>query len=249
MVMDASETQQLLMHSYFILVANSNWAFCLWSWHYNAIFQLFEIRAMQKTIILFPSIHCLSKRLLTWMTPIMVSLAGGASQLLDSFQAMQSPGQEVAVMKHIQQRGLGIAWVALFLFDLLIFVLTVYRICKTRGFLRLSLVTRRNVVDIIFHDGVMYFGGNMATFTSCISVTLISRLMLNLHKSIDTGIFSTTPTQDDDDSLAVLTTRVNVQACPVNVRSRGSMRCTVGSEDQAMVFIRTTDRHHCQGNC
>ncbi|KAG1750888.1 hypothetical protein EDB19DRAFT_1904285 [Suillus lakei] len=43
------------------------------------------------------------------------------------------------------------------------------------------------------------------------SVTLISRLMLNLHKSIDAGIFST-PALDDGLSLAVLTTGVNVQS-------------------------------------
>ncbi|KAG2340242.1 hypothetical protein BDR05DRAFT_547919 [Suillus weaverae] len=128
----------------------------------------------------------------------------------------------------------GLAWLAILGFELLIFVLTVHRTCKTRGLLRLRLVTRRNIVDVMFHDGAMYFGAmtlcnipnivmyyygsgvingslGLATLTSCMSVTLISRLMLNLHKSIDSGIFSV-PARDDDHCLSVLTTRINVQS-------------------------------------
>ncbi|KAG2151155.1 uncharacterized protein EDB93DRAFT_296019 [Suillus bovinus] len=127
---------------------------------------------------------------------------------------------------------LGLAWLAEMVFQTLIFILTVYRIFKTRSLLRLSLVTRRNIVDIVFHDGAMYFGamalvnipniltyysgsvgirGSLSTLTSCLSVTLVSRLMLNLHKSIDTGILSI-PAQNEGPSLAVLTTRINVQS-------------------------------------
>ncbi|KAG2068547.1 hypothetical protein BDR04DRAFT_1103227 [Suillus decipiens] len=127
---------------------------------------------------------------------------------------------------------LGLAWAAEMVFELLIFILIVYRICKTRGLLRLSLFTRRNTVDIIFHDGAMYFGAmtllnipniltyysgsatirsSLATLTSCLSVTLISRLMLNLHKSLDTGICSI-PAQDEGLSLAVFTTGIDMQS-------------------------------------
>lgn len=128
--------------------------------------------------------------------------------------------------------GLGLAWLAEMVFELLIFILIVYRICKTKGLLRLSPVTRGNIIDIIFHDGAMYFGamalintpnimtyysgsvavrGSLSTLTGCLSVTLMSRLMLNLHKSIDAGIFSIT-THDEGPSLAILTTRINVQS-------------------------------------
>ncbi|KAG2151103.1 uncharacterized protein EDB93DRAFT_1141033 [Suillus bovinus] len=129
--------------------------------------------------------------------------------------------------------GLGMTWVVLFLYELLIFVLTVTRIFKIRRLLRLSLTrSRRNIISVMFQDGVMYFGvmtlfnipniltyycgsgtimGWLSTFTSCISVTLISRLMLNLHKSIDAGILSA-PTQDDDNCLPVLTTRLDIQS-------------------------------------
>jgi hypothetical protein len=59
--------------------------------------------------------------------------------------------------------GLGLAWVAEMVFELLIFILIVYRICKTRGLLRLSLVTRRNIIDVIFHDGKLFVVSNLHT--------------------------------------------------------------------------------------
>lgn len=124
--------------------------------------------------------------------------------------------------------GPGLGWTTLLLYELLIFSLTVYRICKTRG---LSLITsRRNLLDIMFQDGAMYFAvmtlvnlpnilmsycgpnttrGSLATLTSCVSVALVSRLMLNLHKSVDTGIL-TTPVRNDNGDY-VLTTRIDVE--------------------------------------
>ncbi|KAG1815239.1 uncharacterized protein BJ212DRAFT_265959 [Suillus subaureus] len=103
-----------------------------------------------------------SKRLLAWLIIILVALAGAASVgtfgrfsgntvILPGVGCYETYTAETSIR-------LGLAWVALFVFDLLIFTLTVYRICKTRGLLRLSLVTRRNVIDTIFHDGAMYFG-------------------------------------------------------------------------------------------
>ncbi|KAG1765402.1 hypothetical protein EDD22DRAFT_404341 [Suillus occidentalis] len=128
---------------------------------------------------------------------------------------------------------LAVAWEALSVYEFLIFVLTVSRIFQIRRLLRLSLTSsRRNIVAVMFQDGAMYFGamtlfnipniltyyrgsgitrGSLSTFTSCMSVILISRLMLNLHKSIDAGILSA-PTWDDDNSLPILTTRVDVQS-------------------------------------
>ncbi|KAG1871477.1 hypothetical protein F4604DRAFT_814988 [Suillus subluteus] len=177
-----------------------------------------------------------SKRLLTWMAIIMITLSIAVSVgslghftgvLLSGAGCFETYTAAVAVLA-----GLGVAWVAEMVYELLIFILVVYRICKTRGLLRLSLVTRRNIIDIILHDGAMYFGamtlvnipniltfysgsdairGSLAALTSCLSVTLISRLMLNLHQSIDTGICSI-PSRDEGPSLAVFTTRINVQS-------------------------------------
>ncbi|KAG1871487.1 hypothetical protein F4604DRAFT_1681591 [Suillus subluteus] len=156
--------------------------------------------------------------------------------------------------------GHGLAWIAVFVYDLLIFVLMVFRTCKTRGLLRLSL-SSRDIPGVIFQDGIfsvthviyilnqenagviamtlinipnilMYYcgsvsthphlasrlanfltidkditRGNLATFTGCMSVTLVSRLVLNLHKSTDDGIFSAA-IRNDGPSLDVITTSV-----------------------------------------
>ncbi|KAG1736237.1 hypothetical protein EDB19DRAFT_1050232 [Suillus lakei] len=178
-----------------------------------------------------------SKRLLAWMVIILFSLAVGVS--VGTFghfsgNATILPGVGCYEIYTADAAArVGLAWVAEFVFELLTFILIVYRTCKTRSLLRLSLVTRRDIIDVIFRDGTMYFGvmalvnvpniltyyfgsvatrGCLATFTSCMSVTLISRLVLNLHnKSTDAGIVSI-PAQDDGSSLAVLTTRVNVQS-------------------------------------
>jgi hypothetical protein len=79
--------------------------------------------------------------------------------------------------------GIGLAWVALFVFDLLIFVLTVYKICKTRGLPRLSLMTRRNIIDIIFQDGKSFaisvlWTLNDGTQVRCISGKIASEPMI-----------------------------------------------------------------------
>ncbi|KAG2129331.1 hypothetical protein BD769DRAFT_678686 [Suillus cothurnatus] len=207
--------------------------------------KLFEIRAIQATGPYFPSspfimtirtyaLYGGSKRLLTCMTIIMIALAIAVSVgSLGHFSGLLLPGAGCyETYTAATSARLGLAWVAEMVFELLIFILIVYRICKTRGLLRLSLVTRRNIIDVIFHDGAMYIGamtlvnlpniltyyfgsdairGSLATLTSCLSVTLISRLMLNLHKSIDAGIISI-PARDEGPSLAVLTTRINVQS-------------------------------------
>ncbi|KAG1858790.1 hypothetical protein DFJ58DRAFT_744833 [Suillus subalutaceus] len=185
------------------------------------------------TIRIYALYGC-NKRLLTCMIIVGFTLVAGAcAGAIGHFSSNATifPGvgcyetYTVAVAARV-----GLSWVALFIFELLIFILTVYRICKPRG-LRLSLFTRSNIVDIMFHDGAMYFRamtlinipniltyysssvdnrGSLATFTSSMSATLISRLVLNLHASMDTGILSTT-VRGDSASFA-LTTRVNVQS-------------------------------------
>ncbi|KAG2368655.1 hypothetical protein BDR07DRAFT_1390511 [Suillus spraguei] len=70
-----------------------------------------------------------------------------------------------------------------------------------------------NIPNILtYYAGSSMISGTIGAFTSCMSVTLISRLMLNLHKSIDTGIFSTLAPDDDDECLIAITTRVNVES-------------------------------------
>lgn len=106
---------------------------------------------------------------------------------------------------------LASTWEALFLYDCIIFSFTMARTWNRRhnnGITRISVP----VVRLVFRDGAIYFAvmavanlanistfyfcgpfmaGGLSTFASCISVTMMSRLMLNLHKSADAGIYST----------------------------------------------------------
>ncbi|KAG1732274.1 hypothetical protein EDB19DRAFT_1290395 [Suillus lakei] len=140
------------------------------------------------------------KRLLALLVIIILAFFGGA--------AAETFGRYPSIVINLPGEGcyqvytteinirLGITWVALSGYELLIFVLTVSRIFKIRGLLRFSLVMpRRNIIVVMFQDGAMYFvamtlfnvpniltyycgsdttRGTLSTFTSCMSVTLIS---------------------------------------------------------------------------
>ncbi|EAU82115.2 hypothetical protein CC1G_09574 [Coprinopsis cinerea okayama7 len=103
------------------------------------------------------------------------------------------------------------AWEALFAYDSIIFTLTLWKTIKER---RERRVTGVNIalVDILLRDGAMYyaimalcnlanimtfyfggpfFRGSLSTFASSISVTMMSRLMLNLHRTAEEGIHTT----------------------------------------------------------
>ncbi|KAG1786691.1 uncharacterized protein HD556DRAFT_1413908 [Suillus plorans] len=117
-------------------------------------------------------------------------------------------------------------WVTMFIYELLIFALTVFGTLKDRGSPRFYLISRRDILGVIFQDAdplslrgmalvnlpniLTYFDiaiGSLNAFTTCVSVTLISRLMLNLHGCVDTGIFATLA----ETSCHVLTTVVDVE--------------------------------------
>ncbi|KAG1843090.1 hypothetical protein C8R48DRAFT_736949 [Suillus tomentosus] len=170
-----------------------------------------------------------SRRLLIWMGIISLVLLAGAlaGTFGDDSDAAVDAGDCYEIYTTATTVRHGMAWVAMFIYELLIFVLTIFKAWKTRG-LRFSLISRRDLLNVIFQDGVMYFAGmtlvnlsniltylcgseilkgNLGSFTTCMSVTLISRLMLNLHGCVDTGIFST-PAETSPD---VLTTRVDVE--------------------------------------
>ncbi|KAG2054310.1 hypothetical protein BDR06DRAFT_421842 [Suillus hirtellus] len=192
-----------------------------------------------------------SRRLLSYVVIIGLALMGGASAGSfgnNSNTAIYIQGSDChnSFTVKIAMRY-GLAWIAVFVFELLIFVLTVFRTCKTRGSPRM-ISSSRNIIDIMFQDGAMYFAamtlinlpniltyycgsvsaasydwlgfflttdkditrGNLATFTGCMSVTLVSRLVLHLHKSTDDEILSTA-IQNDDSSPNVFTTRLDVE--------------------------------------
>ncbi|KAJ6582481.1 hypothetical protein DFH09DRAFT_1145465 [Mycena vulgaris] len=109
-------------------------------------------------------------------------------------------------------RRLAIPWEGLFAFDATIFGLTVFNAHATTR--RMGPLANMPLHRVIVRDGALYFGimalanlsnigtfylggplfrGSFATFASCISVTMMSRLMLNLHGQADVGILSRMP--------------------------------------------------------
>ncbi|KAJ7355271.1 hypothetical protein DFH08DRAFT_954768 [Mycena albidolilacea] len=102
---------------------------------------------------------------------------------------------------------LAAAWEALFLYDTMMFGLTVF---KTYSTWRRTDSESNNIPihRLILRDGALYFGamalanlcniitfylagpnlsGSLSTFASCMSVTLMARLMLNLYNTADAG--------------------------------------------------------------
>ncbi|KAK0489594.1 hypothetical protein EDD18DRAFT_1359483 [Armillaria luteobubalina] len=105
------------------------------------------------------------------------------------------------------------AWEALFIYDTIIFSFTLFKTYKERR----NHITP-DILSLILRDGAIYFAvmafanlfniltfylappflrGSLSSFASCISVTMMSRLMLNLHQTATAGIFSAGfPTND-----------------------------------------------------
>ncbi|KIK40392.1 hypothetical protein CY34DRAFT_807245 [Suillus luteus UH-Slu-Lm8-n1] len=110
-------------------------------------------------------IHALygrSRRLLSCILIIGFALLGGAcagtfSPGDNSHTVVYIPGDDCHNSFTVETAArYGLAWVAVFVYELLIFVLTIFRTCKTKGFRRLF-SSNRNILDIIFQDGAMYF--------------------------------------------------------------------------------------------
>jgi len=147
---------------------------------------------------------------------ILLGAAGWSQVGQQSNYATDIPGCNVAYSKkgaiHI-----AVAWEGLLIFDSLIFILTVLKTYNGRRRHHLITLRRINIVSLVLRDGAIYYvvmvlanlaniltfylarpmlRGCLTSFASCISVTMMSRLMLNLHSVASAGILSTLPTSD-----------------------------------------------------
>ncbi|KAF9252457.1 hypothetical protein L218DRAFT_711440 [Marasmius fiardii PR-910] len=111
---------------------------------------------------------------------------------------------------------LAAAWEALFIYDTILFGLTIYKTWRERPRGRIGVSDGRMympLLTLVLRDGAVYYAvmalanfvnimtfyfagpflrGSLSTFSSCIAATMMSRLMLNLHRSApDEGIMST----------------------------------------------------------
>ncbi|KAF8188825.1 hypothetical protein K438DRAFT_1833405 [Mycena galopus ATCC 62051] len=119
-------------------------------------------------------------------------------------------GCHVAIMRSTAVRLAG-AWQALLFLDCTIFGLTVFNAYTTTR--QMGPLVNLPLHQVIVRDGALYFAavavanfsnmstfyvglplfhGALSTFASCIAVTMVSRLMLNLHKYAEIGIFTDT---------------------------------------------------------
>ncbi|KAJ7511011.1 hypothetical protein B0H11DRAFT_1956933 [Mycena galericulata] len=121
---------------------------------------------------------------------------------------------------------IAIPWEAVFIYDIIIFCLLFYKSLRTQkeSGLRWS---RIPMLSLLIRDGSIYFAlmatvnlaniltsyiappllvSCLSTFASNMSVTMMSRLMLNLHAVESVGIFSTSAPLDSDVSTAELDT-------------------------------------------
>ncbi|VDC07461.1 unnamed protein product [Peniophora sp. CBMAI 1063] len=122
-----------------------------------------------------------------------------------SFVLQDVPGCHMG-MDYYTGSHIAVAWIAQAAFDMIIFGFTVYRTLQTRRYrdgrgLRLN---GSGLLDLVWRDGALYFvvmamsnvgnivtfyvlsdglRGVLSTFAGCISVTMMSRLMLNLYEA------------------------------------------------------------------
>ncbi|KAI0777258.1 hypothetical protein BD413DRAFT_173739 [Trametes elegans] len=146
--------------------------------------------------------------------------------------------------------GLAVSWEALFAFDCMIFTLTICKTFRERYRHRIS-SGKHDIISLILRDGSMYFAvmasvnfantltfyflepllrGCLSTFASSVSVTMMSRLMLNLHGSASGrgGALSTSsayPTASEDGTTMLFTSRISMpppERAPAPPRPRAS---------------------------
>ncbi|KAH8828603.1 hypothetical protein DL96DRAFT_1595160 [Flagelloscypha sp. PMI_526] len=159
-----------------------------------------------------------SKRVLYLMSAWGAILAGLAGFSLTGQKTQAGHGElgcHLKLMSGVTSTRLASVWEVVLAYDLTVIVLICIQTAKTRK--RIGTQMRSSLLSTVLHDGILYFAlissvnlinttsyytieepylkGYFNTFSSCISVTLISRLMLNLHRAHGAvGILSMTDT-------------------------------------------------------
>ncbi|GLB40132.1 hypothetical protein LshimejAT787_0800030 [Lyophyllum shimeji] len=171
------------------------------------------------------ALYSRSFRILAYMVgsgAILVAISCWALFGQKSAPAQQASGCHIG-LSSITAIHLAAAWEALFVYDTILFVLTMAKTWKGR---HAYAITRASVpiIYLVFRDGAIYFAvmalanltnimtfyfcgpfmrGGLSTFASAISVAMMSRLMLNLHETADAGIYSTTRTNVTNTNMDV----------------------------------------------
>ncbi|KAI0659312.1 hypothetical protein C8Q70DRAFT_1054155 [Cubamyces menziesii] len=158
-------------------------------------------------VILFLRTYALygrDKRILVLVIGVGAALLGiSCWSIVGQHQNVELRGGCHLEAEHMTAVRLAVSWESLFAFDCMVFGLTVYKTFRERYRHRVS-SGRHDIISLILRDGAMYFAvmasvnfantltfyflepllrGCLSTFASSVSVTMMSRLMLNLHGS------------------------------------------------------------------
>lgn len=187
--------------------------------HYNLVRQVLLIISQIIVCILLTmriyAIYACSLRILYYMVASAIILVGVSCWSLFGQKHVDfTPvsGCHIGLDRDTAIR-IASAWEALFIYDTIIFSFTLFKTYKERR----NHITP-DILSLILRDGAIYFAvmafanlfniltfylappflrGSLSSFASCISVTMMSRLMLNLHQTATAGIFSAGfPTND-----------------------------------------------------
>ncbi|TFK87514.1 hypothetical protein K466DRAFT_586327 [Polyporus arcularius HHB13444] len=141
--------------------------------------------------------------------------------------------------------GIAVSWESLFLFDLTIFSLTLFKTLQAR---RRNPVTigRNDILSLVMRDGSSsqphpLLRGCLSTAASSLSVTMMSRLMLNLHGSVSGREIVTTPISDssgpsDNSTSLLFTTRISMP--PISMIATTSDQEAARYRDRESAYVR-----------
>ncbi|KAJ3914936.1 hypothetical protein F5877DRAFT_49549, partial [Lentinula edodes] len=153
------------------------------------------------TIRIYALYHC-SRRMLIYM--LVTGFTLGGLSIVSLIYMLTKPCSPRLIDHSLIE--VAAAWEALFLYDSMLFVMTLHKAYKTRYELRQERL-RIPLVVIILRDGSVmalanlinistfyyaqpFLRGALCTFASSMSVTIMSRLMLNLHQISETGLYT-----------------------------------------------------------
>ncbi|KAH9831175.1 uncharacterized protein C8Q71DRAFT_783117 [Rhodofomes roseus] len=161
-----------------------------------------------------------------------LSLAGlSIYAVIGQHESISVNGGCHAAADRITAIRIAVAWESLFVFDCMIFSLTMWKTWKQRS-LYLVPADKLDLVSLISRDGAMYFAvmasvnlsntltfyflqpllrGVLSTFASSVSVTMMSRLMLNLHESAGISSSTITNLSTDNSSTLLFTSGIGIQ--------------------------------------
>ncbi|KAI0635333.1 hypothetical protein C8Q77DRAFT_1107469 [Trametes polyzona] len=200
----------------------------------------------------------------------MILLAVACWSIVGQHQDIELRGGCHLLAERMTAIRLAVSWEALFAFDLMVFTLTVCKTFRERFRHRVT-SGRHDIITLILRDGSMYFAvmasvnfantltfyflepvlrGCLSTLASSVSVTMMSRLMLNLQGSAagrdrdaaGGGTSSMYPTTSDNSTSMLFTSRISM---PLGIGTLATLHGN-GHGGRDSVLVRDPDGRHAE---